>query len=364
MRHTIDRLELEFAALAAQFSQTSQWDDEGFNHAADWIRINCHMNNHAVWNALTVGEQMADLPDTVDSMHDGDIGFAHVAAMANTADKVKGFDERELLPLALEHSPGKFFYKCIHYRHARDAKGYADEVEDLHERRSLALSTSQDGCLFINGVLDPVGGAAVRNALEPLARPSGAHDDRTREQRLADGLVERLTVGAPATVQITATVETLMDLAGAAGGEMELSAPVSSASVRRMACDSTIARVLLNPESVTVDVGRSTRIIDGGLRKALKVRDGHCRWPGCERPASWCDGHHVVHWADGGPTDLENLVLLCRRHHRMVHEGGWKLVKVEREIVTVAPTVRFGVDRAATGGRDLWSPASAASGPP
>ncbi|HKV88617.1 MAG TPA: HNH endonuclease signature motif containing protein, partial [Candidatus Dormibacteraeota bacterium] len=87
------------------------------------------------------------------------------------------------------------------------------------------------------------------------------------------------------------------------------------------------------------------RVIDGATRKALKTRDGHCRWPGCERPASWCDGHHLVHWAQGGGTDLENLVMLCRRHHRLVHEGGWQLVKSEDGIIPLAPTVSFGLPR-------------------
>ena len=86
-------------------------------------------------------------------------------------------------------------------------------------------------------------------------------------------------------------------------------------------------------------------IISGALSRALKARDGHCRWPGCERSASICDGHHLVHWINGGPTDLENLVLLCRRHHRMVHEGEWQLVKTEGQVVTVAPMVTFGLPR-------------------
>jgi len=89
---------------------------------------------------------------------------------------------------------------------------------------------------------------------------------------------------------------------------------------------------------VTIDVGRSKRVISGPARKALMARDGHCRWPGCERPASWCDGHHVVHWIDGGGTDLDNLVLLCR----MVHEGGWQLIKTESgQTITIAPSSPF-----------------------
>jgi len=88
-----------------------------------------------------------------------------------------------------------------------------------------------------------------------------------------------------------------------------------------------VTRVLLSQESLVMDVGRAKPIVSSPLRRALKVRDGHCRWPGCERTASKCDGHHLVHWINGGPTELDNLVLLCRRHHRMVHESGWQLIK-------------------------------------
>jgi hypothetical protein len=195
-------------------------------------------------------------------------------------------------------------------------------------------------------VLDPVGGAALRTALEPLAQRSGEHDDRLLEQRFADALVELAIGGRPAQLQITSSLETLLGLAGAPGGEMEFSLPVSSDTVQRLACDGGLSRVLLGQESLVIDVGRSKRVVSGGRKKALRVRDGHCRWPGCERPASWCDGHHLVHWLHGGSSDLDNLVLLCQRHHRMVHEGGWQLVKTEGGgLMTIAPTVTFGLPR-------------------
>ena len=344
-RKTIDRLELEFAEFAAEFARSGQWDEEGYNSAADWMRFNCHMNSNAAWNALTVGEQIGKLPQTREAMRSGDIGFAHLATMANTADKVKGFDETQLLPLAQENSPGKFHYKAMHYRHALDAKGYADEQERIVEERSLHLSTAQDGCLLVNGVFDPVGGATVRGALEKLARPMGDHDDRTREQRLADAAVELAGGRRPAVVQVTATVDTLKGMAGAAGGEMEFSMPLPAATVQRLACDSSVMRVILEAPSTVIDVGRSKRVVGQGLRKAMTVRDKHCQWPACERPASMCDGHHLVHWADGGSTDLENCILLCKGHHRMVHEGGWHMVRVDGRITTVAPTITFGRPR-------------------
>jgi hypothetical protein len=347
LRRRIDELEFEFARLTTEFDKTTWWDDEGFNTAADWIRFNCHMNSHDVWSAFAVGAREQDMPATTASMRAGQIGFAHVATMARTAVEVGGaFDEDRLLPLAKAHTPGKFFHKCIHYRHAIDAEGFNRDQEKLAEERGLRLNTAQDGCLLISGLLDPVGGAAVRAALEPLAQPEGSHDDRNREQRYADALVELATAGKPAELQVTATIETLKGMAGAAAAEMEFSPPISSATVRRLACDCSVTRVLLSEDSLVIDVGRSKRLVDGALRKALAVRDKQCRWPGCERPASWCDGHHLVHWVEGGETNLENCVLLCKRHHRMVHEGGWKLVRVSGRVVPIAPTVTFGQARA------------------
>src|SRR5437016_5872193 len=311
LRHFIDGLELDFARYAAEFHQSNQWEAEGYNSAADWMRFNCHMNSYAVWNALAVGEQEGKLSQSIAAMKAGEIGFAHLATLGRTADELgNGFDEIKLLPLAKKHSPGKFFHKVLHYRHSVDAAAYNREQEDLAEERSLRMSTAQDGCLLLSGVLDPVGGAAVRNALEPLAKPSGEHDDRNREQRYADALVELASAGKPANLQVTATIETLKGLAGAAAAEMEFSLPISSTSVQRMACDCSVTRVLLSQESMTIDVGRSKRVVAGALGRALKIRDGHCRWPGCERPASWCDGHHLVHWIHGGETNLGNLVLL------------------------------------------------------
>jgi HNH endonuclease/Domain of unknown function (DUF222) len=110
---------------------------------------------------------------------------------------------------------------------------------------------------------------------------------------------------------------------------MEYAGVVASATVQRLACDATITRVLLDSRSAVVDVGRSERVVPGATRRALNIRDRGCRWPGCDRSASWTAAHHVVHWAHGGRTDLENLVLLCNRHHWSVHEGGWQLVRAD-----------------------------------
>ncbi len=343
-RHVIDLMELSFAQEAAEFAATDAYEEDGFVSPIDWIRINCHMTSNAAADRVAVG-QHSELEQTVEAMAYGQVGFAHLTVMARTANAVgTGFNEAALLEKARENSPGKFHHICRHYRHAADPKGYAAEQAEQVENRRLSLSTWEDGSLLINGVLDPIGGAAVRTALEPLARKSGAHDDRDRERRLADALVELALGGEQrAQIQVTSSLETLLGLVGAPAAEMEFSLPVSSKTVERLACDCSITRVLLGSESTVIDVGRSKRVVSGPAGRALRARDGSCRWPGCDRPGSWSAAHHVVHWIHGGTTDLDNLVLLCHRHHWMVHEGNWQLVRGEDgRIVTIPPTITFG----------------------
>jgi len=137
---------------------------------------------------------------------------------------------------------------------------------------------------------------------------------------------------------VTTTLETLRGLAGAAAGELEFSLPIAAASVQRLACDASIVRVLLGSDSAVIDVGRARRLPAGPTRRALRARDRGCVWPGCDRPASWTQAHHLVHWGRDGATDLANLVLLCYRHHFRVHEGGWRLVRTdEGAILTIPP---------------------------
>ena len=200
-------------------------------------------------------------------------------------------------------------------------------------------------------VLDAEGGAVVRTALEPLAGRRGRDDDRCRERRCADALVElcghALDTGVVpqrasqrSHIQVTTTLETLLDLTGAPGRRRpEYGEVIAGATVQRLACDATITRVLLDPQSAVVDVGRSERVVPGATRRALNVRDKGCRWPGCDLSATWTAAHHLLHWAKGGATDLHNLLLLCPHHHWSVHEGGWRLVGGSDGSVTpVAPS--------------------------
>ena len=345
-RKAIDLMELSFAEDAAAFASTDEYDELGFVSPIDWIRFNCHMTSGAAAASVAVGRTMDRLPRSVEAVSQGEIGLAHVTVMARTAEALKDrFDERPLIEYAREHTPGKFHFYCQHAKHAADADGYAETEADQAQSRRLSLSTWIDGSMVLSGVLDAFGGAALRAALEPLAYRSGEHDKRERGQRLADALVELASGGPhPASIQVTSSVETLLGLAGASAADMEFSLPISSKIVERLACDCSVTRVLLDSESAVIDVGRAKRVVSGPARRALAARDGTCRWPGCDRPASWTAAHHVVHWVHGGTTDLDNLILLCHRHHWMVHEGKWQLVRSDDgRMLAIPPTVRFGM---------------------
>jgi hypothetical protein len=345
-RKAIDLMELSFAEDAAAFAATDEYDELGFVSAIDWIRFNCHMTSGSAAASVAVGKSMDRLPRSVEAVSQGEIGLAHVTVMARTAEALKDrFDERPLIEYAREHTPGKFHFYCQHARHAADAEGYAEQEADQVQNRRLSLSNWIDGTMVLSGVLDAFGGAALRAALEPLAHRSGEHDHRQRGQRLADALVE-LATGGPerAAIQVTSSVETLLGLAGAPAADAEFSLPISSKIIERLACDSNITRVLLDSESAVIDVGRAKRVVSGPARRALNARDGCCRWPGCDRPPSLSAAHHVVHWVHGGSTDLDNLILLCFRHHWMVHEGKWQLVRSDDgRMLAIPPTVRFGM---------------------
>ena len=344
LRYEIDKLELLFSRKAARFAATDYYDQAGSVSPIDWIRFNCHMTSNAAADRVAVGERMSELPASLLALQAGRIGFAHLTVMTRTADAVgERFNEPALIEKAEENSPGKFHHMCRHYRHSADAKGYAAEQAEQVENRSLSLGMAPDGCYLLSGVLDAVGGAALRTALEPLARKSSKDDERNRERRMADALVEFVERAQPAQLQVTTSLETLLGLCGAPGAEMEFSLPISAKTVERLACDSSVMRILLGSESQVIDVGRSKRVVTGPGRKALEARDGHCRWPGCDRPAKWSAAHHVVHWIHGGSTDLDNLILLCHRHHRLVHEGGWQVVRADDgRMLTIPPTITFG----------------------
>jgi len=332
------------------FAQTDEYDEQGFDSPISWIKANCHMTGGAAADRVCVGEQLQRLERSSVAMAFGEIGFAHFALIARTSAAVgERLNEPKLLREATRLSVARFRNACMHARHAADPEAVTAEEGQGVEARSLSISSNDDGMVFISGILDKVGGAAVRTALEPLATRAGKDDDRLRDRRLADALVDLAMhaldnglVPQRTHLQVTTSLETLLGLGGTPAAEMEFSLPISAKAVERLACDCSITRILLDSDSMVVDVGRAKRKISGPTYKALKLRDQGCVWPGCDRPASWTSGHHLVHWIHGGPTSLPNLALLCYRHHTMVHEGGWQIIRSDDgHILTIPPVTAF-----------------------
>jgi hypothetical protein len=343
IQRQIDLLLLEQSVVAAEYAETGHWETEaGSNSAIDWMRFNCNLTEKAAGDRIAVGSKLPDLTMSRQAMQAGEIGFAHLTVIARTAIAVgKAFDEYSLLDMAREMSPGKLYFKSMDYRHSVDASAYTRMQAMATENRHLYLSTAEDGWLLISGALDPVGGGVVRNALErsrvSRALATTACSRIATPTRWSSWLPARPTSSCRSQALSRRCLAWLV----LPGAHNEFALPISSKTVERWARDCSLTRILMQ-DSVVIDVGRAERAIKGPRRRALIARDQHCQWWQCERPASRCDAHHLVHWLHGGDGEIENQILLCHRHHWLVHEGGWQLIKTgDGRLMPVAPTVTF-----------------------
>ncbi|HEU0087781.1 MAG TPA: DUF222 domain-containing protein [Pseudonocardiaceae bacterium] len=205
-------------------------------------------------------------------------------------------------------------------------------------RGELWLRNRRDGRLALDGWLDPEHGTMVRSLIEQLAAPrpaaDGGPEDRTVPQRQADALIELCerarggesfptTGGEPPHLTVLIDWDALRTALGNA--TLDHGHQLSAADARRLACDCKLIPVVLGADSEPLDVGRASRTVPLGLRRALVARDQGCSFPGCHRPVGICAVHHVQHWADGGPTAVHNCCLLCPMHHQQVHLQGWDI---------------------------------------
>lgn len=232
---------------------------------------------------------------------------------------------------------------------------------DADQRRELYVATDSTGMLVIRGQLGPAGGAAVKGMLDHLSAPHrpaavegepgqtemAMRDVRTAAQRRADALAEMarlasgnvesgVRAGEPPRVVVHTSVEQLASAhrdggaaflrAPAGAASCEQTGPVSPVTLARLACDAIVDRVVLNASGRVLEMQSLGRLFTAAQRRGLAARDGGCAWPGCDRPPSWADAHHVIFWTDGGQTTVDNGVLLCETHHTTVHYGEWRIV--------------------------------------
>ncbi len=247
-----------------------------------------------------------------------------------------------------------------HLQYVLDPDGSLADSCGQFDRRYLTLAPLLDGMTAVDGLLDAEAAALLTSALAPFLVPADADDNRTAAQRRADGLVQIIASAAdhallPIVGGERPNLQVIVDpgrpASGVAGGDPGADAlspgrlpqaPGGPAflhpvAVARIACDAQLTALLLDEHGVVVDLGRTRRLFSPQQRRLLAVRDSRCRFPGCDRPPAHTDAHHVVSWLDGGPTDLTNALLLCRHHHRHVHEDGWTLHITDPERGTNGP---------------------------
>ncbi|MCO8276743.1 HNH endonuclease [Actinoplanes sp. TRM 88003] len=284
--------------------------------------------------AAVIAETLRGLPadlaefDDVTPAEAGDIAEQARATMTEMAAQLPAFQLRRVGERILAHV-------APHLAEQFEQAALARQEARARAKRGVTLSLPVDGLVRLSGVLGAEDAATVQAALHPLCAPTPG-DDRTKAQRRADALVDvcRLALrtadlpedgGEPPQLAVTVAFDPLTRALGAA--TTDTGNRLSPETARRLACDARILPVVLGGAGQILDAGRTRRLAGGTLRRALHVRDGGCVFPHCDRPPRWTDAHHIVSWLDGGPTALDNLALLCREHHRLVHHptAGWQI---------------------------------------
>ena len=383
-REELERLGEEIAALAVHldtsvyrllvrlrdFDQRDGWNS-GFLSCAHWLSWRTGIDPGAAREKVRVARALGELPVLGGAMERGELSYSKVRALTRIANPE---NEAELLELA-RHATAAQVETIVRAWRRVDRQAEANAERERHERRQLLVYVDDDGSYVVRGRLDPEVGALLERALDEAARalypepptvsaadigPSGLASP-TATQRRADalGLLVELALGARETAMGSAATDRCVSAASAESslearpsrslgrrapgvqvvlhvdaealrqdsesGQSVLAGGVrvSAETSRRLACDASRVIMTRDGGGRVLDVGRRTRTVPTAIRTALEHRDRGCCFPGCTNRIT--DAHHVRHWADGGPTRLENLMLLCRRHHRALHEGGFRV---------------------------------------
>ncbi|MEZ5170332.1 MAG: DUF222 domain-containing protein [Acidimicrobiia bacterium] len=363
----INRLEGEASALLAEFDASGEWGLDGSATCQAWMRTHARMTSAAASARVKTARRLRNLPEIRDAFRTGEISYDHARVLALATDLLDGLSlsgsgvDAEVHPEmsadgvadqahGLVRRAGSTFLEAArtldptatrrvvqHWRHAVEPALLVSEETANAGRRTLHMSQTIGGRWVMNGEFDAESGSVVATALDALTSPDPPDaPHRTAGRKAADAMVEGCrqllnggmlpTVGGQRPhVTVTVGLETLERRVGAPPATLESGGPLSGEAARRLACDAGVTRVITCGESLPVDIGRTTKTVPAHIRRGLVVRDHGCAWPGCDRPPGWCDAHHIVHWADGGDTSIENCVLVCRRHHTAVHEHGWRI---------------------------------------
>jgi hypothetical protein len=359
-----DALEREITDLCAQINAASfrllqliselddqaPWGAWGLQSCAHWLNWRCGISLNAAREKVRVAHALKVLPTISSAFESGQLSFSKVRALTRIADDA---NEAELLELAFHATAAQVEKLVRAYRHV----GRLAERENAmaqHAARELNYYFDEDGSLVIRARLPAEEGAVVLQALNAAmdAQHAGENDDTANdvtavtsesENRFAQRRADALTTMAETALRyghgsepqssaeryqvvVHVTAETL---AADEDGRCELDSGQRLApdTARRIACDASLLRITDDAAGNPLDIGRKTRAVPPAMQRALRSRDHGCSFPGCTHDR-FVDAHHIRHWANGGKTSLDNLVLLCRRHHRLVHEGGFGVERI------------------------------------
>jgi hypothetical protein len=321
--------------LIAEFDRRCGHERSGFVSCSSWLAWRCSLTARAAREQLRVARSLAELPRIRAAFGSGRLSYSKVRALTRVAGPAM---EAELLELA-EHASAAQLERIVRgYRRAT-----AEDAELARERRHLSTRWEDDGTLSVRGNLPGEEGALLLKALELVrarlrdedladAAADGRERSKLPRRSNADALLALAESAIASGVspaaggdrhQVVVHVDVAAPGAGAGdgAGTLEDGVTIAPETTKRLACDASIV-TLVERAGEPVSVGRKTRSVPPSLRRALRKRDGGCRFRGCGR-GRYVDAHHIEHWAEGGATSLDNLVQLCRHHHRLVHEGGF-----------------------------------------
>jgi len=338
--------ELTRTVRHAETAQAAERD--GLKTMRSWLVGHARLSPAEASRVVRSGRALAEFPAVAAAFAEGHVTAAQVDVVAAKVGpgEVAQAAEQGIDLGAFDRAWARVAVEAPHQALVTAVQAFTDALDpdgpepDPTEGRRLSIAKHSDGSVTGRFDLDAVGGEKVQAAIESIVqahRPKG--DLRTRAQQDADAFVQlcdnQLAAGDLPTLRtvkphvvVTVGVEDLVDPATGPGtASTGFGAVVSAARARQLACDGSISRVVMGPDGEPLELGRTHRVVTPGLRRAVVARDRTCVFAGCGAPHHWADVHHLVHWVDGGETNLANSALLCERHHTKVHHG----FRVERD---------------------------------
>jgi len=324
--------EARLLTLIRMFDEKEYWAQQGLCSCAHWLNFKCGISMGAARERVRVAHALADLPKVSEGFASGKLSYSKVRAITRIADE----SNEDYLLMIAEHGTAHHVEKLVSkYRSAKRLQD-AEIANEQYNQREITHYYDHDGSLVIKGRLPAEQGALIVKALEMAMDASfvGAAPDRDIDDeptpiaaRRADALAEVAETYMNNNESSGSTADRYQVVVHVGAGpardpHLEDGPHVPAGTSRRIACDSSLVTIKEDKTGEPISIGRRSRTIPPPMRRALRARDKGCRFPGCTN-TRFVDGHHIQHWADSGETSLDNLVMLCRHHHHLVHEGGF-----------------------------------------